>query len=41
MIPPADFDLFDTHFEIGDALHATFADATQDFWESFPGAMEM
>jgi hypothetical protein len=41
VIPPADFDLFDTHFEIDSEMHASFADATQEFWESFPGAMEM
>lgn len=36
-VSPADFDLFDTHFETNDALQASFADATHGFWENFPG----
>ncbi|KAM0428839.1 hypothetical protein ACHAPT_006639 [Fusarium lateritium] len=40
-IAPADIDLFDTNFEFGSSMHATFADATQGFWESFPGSMDI
>lgn len=40
-VAPADIDLFDTHFEIGTSMHATFADTTQGFWESFPGSMDI
>ncbi|KAJ4214024.1 hypothetical protein NW759_010550 [Fusarium solani] len=40
-IAPADIDLFDTNFEFGSNMHATFADATQGFWESFPGSMDI
>ncbi|KAL2687870.1 hypothetical protein Neosp_005439 [[Neocosmospora] mangrovei] len=40
-IAPADIDLFDTNFEFGSNMHATFADTTQGFWESFPGSMDM
>lgn len=39
-VAPADIDLFDTHFEMG-TMHAAFADATQGFWESFPGSMDI
>ncbi|KAI9151985.1 transcriptional regulatory protein [Paramyrothecium foliicola] len=41
LMAPADTDLFDTHFELDSDMHASFADATQEFWESFPGAMEI
>ncbi|KAJ4190996.1 hypothetical protein NW767_006223 [Fusarium falciforme] len=40
-IAPADIDLFDTNFEFGSNMHATFADTTQGFWESFPGSMDI
>ncbi|KAM5358962.1 hypothetical protein ACJZ2D_014856 [Fusarium nematophilum] len=40
-IAPADIDLFDTNLEFGSGMHATFADATQGFWESFPGSMDI
>ncbi|WAO89026.1 Zn(2)-C6 fungal-type domain-containing protein [Fusarium falciforme] len=40
-IAPADIDLFDTKFEFGSNMHATFADTTQGFWESFPGSMDI
>lgn len=41
VVAPADTDLFDTYFEIGEAMHASFADATQGFWEGFPGGMDI
>lgn len=40
-IAPADIDLFDTDFAFGSNMYATFADATQGFWESFPGSMDI
>ncbi|KAM0208195.1 hypothetical protein ACHAQI_007206 [Fusarium lateritium] len=44
-IAPADIDLFDTDFAFGNNMYAnmyaTFADATQGFWESFPGSMDI
>ncbi|KAK5989542.1 putative transcriptional regulatory PB1A11.04c-like protein [Cladobotryum mycophilum] len=40
-LPPADIDLFDTHFDIDAAMRASFADATHGFWEGFPGNMEI
>ncbi|KAF4981842.1 hypothetical protein FZEAL_2421 [Fusarium zealandicum] len=40
-IAPADIDLFDTNIEFGSGMYATFADATQGFWESFPGSMDI
>jgi hypothetical protein len=41
VVPPADYDLFDTHFDIDSAMQASFADATQGFWEGFPGNVEV
>lgn len=40
-IAPADTDLFDTYFELSSAMHTSFADATQSFWEGFPGGMDI
>ncbi|OPB46492.1 Zn2Cys6 transcriptional regulator [Trichoderma guizhouense] len=37
VVPPADYDLFDTHFDIDSTMAASFADATQGFWEGYPG----
>ncbi|UKZ78599.1 hypothetical protein TrVFT333_006345 [Trichoderma virens FT-333] len=41
VVPPADYDLFDTHFDIDSAMQASFADATQGFWEGYPGNVEV
>lgn len=39
---PADIDLFDTsNLEFASSMQAAFADATQGFWESFPGSMDI
>ncbi|KAH6896723.1 fungal-specific transcription factor domain-containing protein [Thelonectria olida] len=41
-LAPADTDLFDTsNLEFASSMHAAFADATQGFWESFPGSMDI
>ncbi|KAF5665291.1 general repressor of transcription [Fusarium heterosporum] len=40
-VAPADIDLFDTDFAFGSNMYATFADATQGFWESFPGSIDI
>lgn len=41
-LAPADTDLFDTaNLEFGSNMHAVFAGATQGFWESFPGSMDI
>ncbi|KOS19519.1 putative transcriptional regulatory protein [Escovopsis weberi] len=39
-MPPADVDLFDTHFDIDAAMRASLADATHGFWEGYPGRVE-
>jgi hypothetical protein len=36
-----DLDLLNTYFEIDATMQASIADATQGFWESFPGTVEM
>lgn len=41
VVPPADYDLFDTHFDIDSTMQASFADATQGFWEGYPGNVEV
>jgi hypothetical protein len=37
-----EFDMFDMDYNLDDAdLEAAIADATQGFWQNFPGEMEL